>query len=211
MFSAGGGVDRVIVAARRARRSEPALEGSVAESLLNSLDVPVSVVGRQVYPATLANHGAGRVLLALSLNAFSRGYVDFACGLARARRARVSLLHVLHTRGMSEPGRELAHNAARMCMAALAATQSGLCPQAEIAVREGDTVSQMLEEAVCPSRDLIILGSSPALVESHGPQESIVHRVIAETRCPVMILKPQHSISVQPSAQLPEVRTGSLN
>jgi nucleotide-binding universal stress UspA family protein len=199
------------VATRSVRRGEPALERSVAESLLTSLNVPVSVVGRHVYPGELIDRGAGRVLLALSLNAFSRGYVDFACGLARARRAHVSLLHVLHTRGITEQGSKRAHNAARMCMAALAATQSGLCRQPEIAVREGDTVGQILEEAVCPGQDLIILGSSPALLESRGPHDNIVSRVIAETRCPVMILKPQDSISVLTADQQPELRTGSLN
>jgi nucleotide-binding universal stress UspA family protein len=205
------GVERVIVGTSGGRPPGHALENSTAANLLTSLDVPVCVVGRNVYPGMFTDHGPDRVLLALSLNSYSRGYVDFACGLAEACRARLSLLHVLDNGGLSEDQREQRHHAARMRLAALAATQSRLWRQPEIAVRQGDTVSQILEEAVYPNRDLIILGSSSARTGPRASEDSVVHRVISEARCPVMILQPPAAVSAQPVIEASELRTGSLN
>lgn len=179
-------VDRVIVAARSHAGSSD--RPSVAEELMTSVDVPVCVLGRHICPSPWAAHGPMRILLPLSLDADQPSNLGFACRLAEAHRARLSLLHVLDPAGMTEREREQAQTAARMRMAALSARETLSCPT-EIVVREGDIAGQIIEETVCPNRDFVILGTSALSVAPHVQESSIVRRVIAESRCPVITLR----------------------
>lgn len=203
-------VDRVLVAPRRVSLTQDTARPSVAETLIATLDVPVFVIGRNVYPTSFADHPDGRILLALSLRSDRPDYLDFACGFALERRARLTLLHVLDVSGLNESQREQSRIHARTRLAALAASETGLSCTPDIAIREGDPARGIIDEGVCPSRDFIILGSSSLSPHSWGRGAHIVHRVIAEARCPVITLKPIAASGIRSMPVRPESRTGTL-
>lgn len=181
------GVDRVYVSARSHPDAIAPHAVSLAEKLIASLAAPVCVVGNHVHANAGSDLIPGRVLLALSLRSFQSEYVNFACGVARARRARLTLLHVLDRSCASD--RQRARDAARLRLAALVASHGDLPWPADIDVREGDPSALIVEEAICPFRDLIILGSSSLQPSGAGQKSSVIHRVIVEARCPVITLK----------------------
>lgn len=203
-------VDRVIVAARDNRRRGPSIRRSVADRLIAALQVPVCVVSGQVCPETLHEPTGGRVLLPLSLHSVRREYVDFACGIARARRSRLTMLHVIDPSSVTERQREYLHDASRLRLAALAATHEELLWRPDVAVREGDAAAEIVEEAACPVRDLIILGSSS--LTANRQVSGVIERVIAASRCPVITLRsPASMATADPDATWSEQKTGSLN
>lgn len=205
-------VDRVIVAARSGLRQEPSSGRSVAEHLMASLPVPVCVVGSRSCPEMPHDAAVGRVLLALSLRSVRKEYVDFACGVAQARHARLTLLHVIDPSSVGSHERARAHKPVRLRLAALAATHDELPWRPDIAVREGDPAVQIVEEAACPFRDLILLGSSSLKPFPQGRESNLIDRVIAETRCPVLVLKPGvAAVRAEPAAEWQQLKTGSLN
>jgi nucleotide-binding universal stress UspA family protein len=203
-------VDRVIVAARDYRGRESSHRRSVADCLMALLPVPVCVVTSHVCPGDLHEPAGGRVLLPLSLHAVRREYVDFACGVARARGARLTLLHVVDPSRGTERERAMAKDTARLRLAALAATHEDLVLRPDIEVREGDPATQIVEEALCPFRDVIILGSSSLTAKQQ--QSGILARVLSEARCPMMTLKPPATVPRLELAPVwAELKTGSLN
>lgn len=205
-------VDRVIVAARSGLRLEPSSGRSVAEHLMASLPVPVCVIGSRSCPEMPHDAAMERVLLALSLRTDRKENVDFAFGVARARNARLTLLHVIDPSSVGSHERARAHEPIRLRLAALAATHDELSWQPDISVREGDPALQIVEEAACPFRDLIILGSSSLTPFPQGRESNLIDRVIAETRCPVLVLKPPvGAVRAEPVIEWQALKTGSLN
>jgi hypothetical protein len=62
-----------------------------------------------------------------------------------------------------------------------------LCPM-EVAVREGDPAEAILKFDATRQHDLIIMGGPSRDTLPHIYRDGVVHSVIAEARCPVMVL-----------------------
>jgi nucleotide-binding universal stress UspA family protein len=204
-------VDRVFVASR-GRAAGASAGPCVAEELASALAIPVCVVSSQADPAAMSGARASRVLLALSLRSMRREYVDFAFGVARARGARLTLLHVLEGSSIRERHRASAHDRAMLRLAALAATCDARPRGTDLVVRDGDPAAQIVEQAGCPFQDLIVLGSSSLRSSSAMLGANILRRVIAEARCPVITLKPPIAeFRAEPDPEWPILRTGSFD
>lgn len=201
-------VDRVIVAVRNSRVPGQSLIGSVAENLILALDLPVFVIGRHVDPLPSGKVLSGRILLPVSLRHDCSPIIDFACRLARQSHSRVALLHVLNPSNIDADERDRAYASARMRLAAIAAPHSGLPSPIEIVLREGNIARAIVEEAVCPHRDFIVLGSS-SLSRGSDPLNSIVHQVVGEARCPVITLRSPLAAGSQPAFELSELSARS--
>ena len=106
-------VDRVIVGTRYASGVARLVEPSVAEELIATLEPPVCVIGRRAHARQAYGTSLGNVLLATSLHSQHSLSADFASTLAELNESRLTLLHVLDTKGMGEQERELARLAAR--------------------------------------------------------------------------------------------------
>lgn len=183
------GADRVLVTTRTVPDDYDSGELPIAEHLLDRLDVPLYVLGpfARSYPETGPQDG--RILLPLSLRHDRLDYLKFASGLAREMCSRLALLHVVSTAGISLPQRDQLLVKARTHLAALAASESDSLFPIEVLVREGEVVRSIVEEAMCPHRDLIVLGTRIR----HGPlapRSAVAHDVIQAARCPVVTLKP---------------------
>jgi nucleotide-binding universal stress UspA family protein len=181
-------VDRVIVATRSAIGVARLVGRSVAHELMSALDVPVCVVGRRTHPGAARETPLGRVLLATSLHPGSSLLTSVANAVAKSNNSHLTILHVLDTAGMDRQQREIARLTAQRKLSALLHYEAEQRSQAVILIREGDTARCILDEAGSMSQDLVILGSPRPSTVSYLPFDSIVHRVLLESRCPVLLV-----------------------
>lgn len=191
------GADRVLVADRVCSVESSSGETTV-QRLLRTLDLPLFVLGPHASSIPEADVADGRILLPLSLRHDRPEYVAFGSRLAREICSRLTLFHVIDTSHMTERQRQQVHTNAYTQLAALAATESNPLFPIEILVREGDVVQAIVEEAVCPHRDLIVLGTGPVHY-GVATRNGVVRQVIANARCPVVALKPQHTADAKSS------------
>jgi nucleotide-binding universal stress UspA family protein len=182
-------VDRVIVATRSMSGVARLIEGSVAEKLIDVLEVPVCVIGRRTRAAAAFGAPLKRVLLATSLHSTSSMLASFASALSEVNHAHLSLLHVLVSDGMSEQQFEVAQLAARRQLSTLVPIEATHRFQPLLLVREGDPATIILEEAGLLSPDIVILGSPHSSTASRLLSSSVVRRVIVESKCPVIAIR----------------------
>ena len=182
-------VDRVIVATRDISGVARLIDEAVAEKLVEFLDVPVCIVGQRTHTRAASVAHLGRILLATSLHSTSSMLADFASGLAEANQAHLTLLHVLGSKGMSEQQHEMARLAVRRRLAALVPNEARHRFQPLLLIREGDPASIVIENTGSLSPDLVILGAPHSSRASRPLSSSILRRVVAESRCPVITLK----------------------
>lgn len=191
------GADRVLVSARKLSNGADSSEASVAERLLGKVDVPVFVLGPAASCLADGEPVDGRIVLALSLrHDRSVDFVNFGSRLARERRSRLALLHVVHVAGMTEQQRQQAYLRARTQLAALAAAEPNPQFPIEILVREGGVVESIVDEARCPLRDLIVMGTGKARGGA-AARMGVIHQVIATAGCPVVVLNSQHDAETE--------------
>jgi nucleotide-binding universal stress UspA family protein len=213
-FLLSGDTAEQIAALARAKNAGRILVGayrdrgrSLAQRLMASMEIPVFVLGPQVTPFPSGDAHEGRILLPLSLRHERPAYLRLAARLARETGARVALLHVIEAEGMTDAERQREQMRTRMQLAALAATEKGLRYPIEIVVREGNVARAIVEEAMCPHRDYILLGSGSLRAEDG--KQGIVQQVIERARCPVITVKPDVGRVI--GLELSESRTGTLN
>jgi nucleotide-binding universal stress UspA family protein len=184
------GVDRVIVASGSTRGVERLLLGSAAEELATALDVPVCIVGPCAYPGRGHDAGPVRILAATLLEPASLLCAHFAVVYAKAHQGCLTLLHVLDSEKVHAQLRKNAILAAERELRVCLPRQEGdKCP-ADIAIREGDPATEILQAACSLSPDFIILGSPREATVSRILCDSVIHRVVREARCPVITIKP---------------------
>ncbi len=182
-------VDRVIVAARNISGVARLIEGSVAERLVDVLEVPVCIIGRCTRAAAAFGNPLERVLLATSLHSTSSLIASFASALAEVSHAHLTLLHVHVSEGMSEQQFEVVELAARRRLSALIPNEARHRLHPLLLVRKGDPATIILEEAGSLSPDIVILGSPHSSTASRPFSSSVVHLVALESKCPVITIK----------------------
>jgi nucleotide-binding universal stress UspA family protein len=188
------GVERVLVAARSARGVERLLMGSPAEELAAVLDIPVCIIGQGAHPGPHLEIPPGRILVATSFRPGSSLCVSFACAFAEAHHARLTLLHVLESArlcgGSQYVEAQVATGAARQKLSdGIPGLFRERC-EIDLEVRVGDPAAEILEVAGSTRYDFIILGSPPASIVSRILGSSVIHRVVSEANCPVIMVKP---------------------
>lgn len=182
------GVDRVLVAMQGGRDGRKFSERAIAEEMLPALGVPVCVIGRGVSPNSQKEKPAGRITLALSLRSDCEAPLGFACRLAQEHHAHLTVMHVFGYRNRDSNiiDRTPMEVASRLPAEMLREAELQ-CPL-EITVREGDAASEILKYDACTNQDFIVLGSPGAPSAVASASASVVHRVVSEARCPVIIL-----------------------
>jgi nucleotide-binding universal stress UspA family protein len=90
---------------------------------------------------------------------------------------------------MSEQQFEVVQLAARRRLSALVPNEARHRLQPLLLVREGDPATIILEEAGSLSPDIVILGSPHSSTASRLFSSSVAHRVVLESKCPVMTIK----------------------
>ncbi len=159
-------VDRVIAGTRHASAVARLVEPSVAEELIATLEVPVCMIGRRTHPKVGCSIALGNVLLAASLRSANPQLAAFASTLAEMNNARLTLLHVLDTKGMDEQELQMARFAARQKLSALIPSGARHKYPPVFLIRDGDPATAILHEAGHFSEGVLVLGSSIILTDS---------------------------------------------
>jgi len=182
--------DRVFVAIRNTTGVARLIGASVAEELISGLEVPVCTIGRRMNPDALRDTQPGRILLATSLHPGSFVVAELASALAEVNHSQLIMLHVLDTQGMRRQQRDLAWVMAQDRLSALAANPASQGVHVVSNIREGDAATTILGEAGSMPQDLVVLGSPHRSRVSWILGTSVVHRVVAEAKCPVITIRP---------------------
>jgi nucleotide-binding universal stress UspA family protein len=182
-------VDRVIAAMRYASGVERLVEPSVGEELIAALDIPVCIIGRLAHPGPACGTPLGRILMATALDSMSSTLGSFASTLAELNHSRLNLLHVIDTEGMSDQQRELARMVARRKLASLIPREARHRHEPTLLIRDGDPGTVILDESGSLPQDVVILGKPRSSIVSRLLTNSVVHRVVIESQCPVITIK----------------------
>jgi nucleotide-binding universal stress UspA family protein len=197
LFVKSKSVDRVIVATRSMSGVARLIQGSVAEKLIDVLEVPVCVIGRRTLAPSAFGTPLGRVLMATSLHSTSSMLASFASALAEVNHAHLTLLHVLVSEGMSEQQFEVTQLATRRRLSALIPHEARHRFSPLLLIREGDPATSILEEAGSLSADIVILGSPHSSTASRLFSSSVALRVVLESKFPVITIKSLPGSSVE--------------
>jgi nucleotide-binding universal stress UspA family protein len=184
-------VDRVIVSARNATGVERLIGGSVAEALISGVEIPVCTIGRQMRPPLTCGTPPERILLAASLQPDSSMLANFASTLAELHQSHLTLLHVLEAAGTTREERELARFMARQKLSGLIPREARHRQHPAFLIPDGDPTKVIPDAVSSMSQDLVILGGPYPSLFSWILGTSVVHRVIAEAKCPVITIKSQ--------------------
>ncbi len=195
-------VDRVIISSRNLSGVERLMECSAMERLIDILNIPVCIVGPRAQIRTKDDTHIGRILFAASLHSTSSRVSKFASAIAEVNHAHLTLLHVLSTRGMNERQHELTRLAAWQRLASLIPNKEKHRFQPLLLIRDGDPATAIVEGADSLLEDLVILGTPRSSRSPELRSHTVVHRVVAESQCPVITVNSDSPALVQDKHEL---------
>jgi len=179
--------DRVIISAPRERSRLAQGSDYIAQELIDALDIPICVVGRQVPILPRYQRPTRRITLMVSLSAHDEIPIAFASRFAQENRSQLALMHVYPKR--TDRARAADHTVSnlisRLPKGALREAEQ-ICT-VELVVREGDPAEQILKYDASVNQDSIIL--APPRVDSaigFGPDS--VDAILRQAGCPVFIV-----------------------
>jgi nucleotide-binding universal stress UspA family protein len=157
--------------------------GSVTESVLRQVKVPILTVGPQV-KLSAAGKRIRRILCPVDYSDLSRAAFAHAVALSQKLQAQLVVVHVLEAGGVvDEAGRTLCDW--------VPADVRQRCSAKEVVGRD-ERAHQILEEVKSFGADLLVIGASPRDVLNAVLFGSTTERLIRNTPCPVfsVIRKP---------------------
>ena len=181
--------DRLIVGSHGKAKYHHHILGSIAESLLHRIEVPVLAVGPKAAPINSANKEQIHILFAAALDHNSQRLAEFALNVAEHREAKLTLLHVLQNVVPGHPTTVSACGYAnRMLQDLLTIKHVRKCtPVCEVAY--GQPGESILAYAKHHDTDLILLGASAHSAFNPRFMPGVAYRVLCEAHCPVLVLK----------------------
>jgi nucleotide-binding universal stress UspA family protein len=182
-------IDRLILGTRSHTALGRVFLGSVADELLDTLEVPIYVVGPLVRLPPSPGQQPKSILFASSLHRGGGKTARFAVELAAGSQSHLTLLHVIRagnaSLGVHSPKRELKKSK----LLDLLRAESQLHFPVATEIREGDPAEAIVAEAKEVAADLILLGASSSSKASRLICPAVTHRVIAESTVPVLTIR----------------------
>jgi len=183
-------IDRIVMGTHSPGPISKLLVGSVAEAVLRTASVPVSIVGPD------AADGAGRIyatrtiLCAVSLRETCHVVAAFAAELAAQHSARLILQHVIRPQERAEvlDSHSVEQIEAEMFSLVPVELQDKIAIQTIVA--HGDPTEELLYQSRTQQADLVVLGAQGASVFAAITRYGVVYKVLAHSRCPVITLSP---------------------
>jgi nucleotide-binding universal stress UspA family protein len=181
--------DMLILGTACLRGMERWLVGSVADTVLRSVSIPVATVGPRARRAAASGRPVQSILFAASLNANSAKAANIALQWTERVHGHLTLLHVpahddrAYTQP-SQPTKSQSETCADKLRSLVPAEafQKGLV---DAQLRWGRPSHEILAAATAASADLVILGAAHSPLLGRLAPEGTLHRVLAEARCPV--------------------------
>jgi nucleotide-binding universal stress UspA family protein len=183
-------IDRIVMSTHSPGPIGKLLVGSVAEAVLRSASVPVSIVGPEVIRDTYHNVAGRIILCSIGTHKSSRVVAHFAAELAARHKASLILQHVI-------PPQESAEHLAGRTLGQIESELPSLLPpslQHKVDVRSravlGDPTEELLYQGRAHHANLIVLGAQGASRFAAITRAGILYKVLAFAQCPVITLSP---------------------
>lgn len=142
-------------------------------------------------------HFIRRILFPLSLDPGFEGRLHLACRMARSNGATLSILHVFREScAIPAPERSPVYVHSRLPLRSL--RLSGLLCPMEVCIRSGDPAETILQFQEKGAHDLIFMRGPRCFSGSQVPIGGVSHRIMAEARCPVILVRDCPRASDQP-------------
>lgn len=184
------GAERVIMGTHGRGRVGQLVLGSVAKSLLRSLEVPIFAVGPHVRtPEAFAT--PRRILHPVSLRGFYRENVEIVRRLAEFYRAELILMHSIEPDSSEVKAGAHDLNWAKRQLDASVEDPSAMIVELRTHVSYGEVIGEIIECASSFEADWIVLGWNEKRANP-GFAESAAYRVMGAASVPVLTL-PHHS------------------
>jgi len=180
------------------RGMEKWLAGSVADTVLRSVSIPVLTIGPHARRAAASGRPIQSILFAASLNASSAKAAEISRQWAERLHGHLTLLHVVPEEVKARLAKQQLPNLCEQKLRSLLPEevfQSGLVG---VQIRTGNPCREIL--AAAAHADLLILGAEHPPMLGRLAREGTLHRVLSEAHCPVASFhhdraKPSTSVS----------------
>jgi nucleotide-binding universal stress UspA family protein len=177
-------VDLIVVGTSNRAGLSKLILGSVAEQVIREAPCPVLTIGPRV--VTEASAGITSIVLATDFSPGSQRAADFAVSLAHEYQAHLTLVHVVE--GILRDSPHLAIRVTEQRLLDLVPPEPELVYEPEVLVEMGPVAERIFGIATDLSADLIVMGARGigAFAETASHFGSIVHKVVAHAKCPVL-------------------------
>lgn len=181
------GATRLIMGTHGRGKAQQFVLGSIAQTLLRSMDVPVFTVGPHAHDSRQAL--PRQILHPVSLVGNYQGAAQLAINIAEAYQAELTLLHVNSSAQRNNNSHHPHAYSGDQIMEAIAAlVPPSLKTSLQVSVKTGHVVGEILNAATEMKADWIVLGVDGDL--PYWPlQDSTAYKVVAAAHCPVLSLR----------------------
>lgn len=183
-------VDRVVMGVRTPGPVGRLLVGSVAETLLRTADVPVTIASSYLAEGTYRDLLTRTILCAVSRHRSSEMAARFAAELAARLGARLILQHVISPQ-------ESAGRLSSVALTRLERELFGMIPAAiraklnlETMATLGDPTEELLYQSQVQHANLIVMDAHNATHFAAVSNANVIYKVLAYAHCPVITLSP---------------------
>jgi len=180
------GIDLVVAGTHGRRGVQRLLLGSTSEMVLHNAPCPVLTVGPNVEVPRLFSLNLETIMFATDLGEQSQHVLGYALSLAREKRARLMLLHVLPEESRDYPDRLRVLNFVLNQAEQLLPLQAHEWCKPEFAVDAGPTAEQIVRHAQNEHADLIVMGRGRSENFNLKGSPGVTHKVICAAPCPVL-------------------------
>jgi len=156
--------------------------------LFASLAVPILIFNARTNVNGWNGSKFRKILLPITFGPDVGFQLRFACRFARRYHGRVTVLHVFENRETDEQCWARTPVAVEAKLPITELKQEGILCSMEVAVCEGYPARQILNFHERKPHDLIIMGGRHHRDSVRGPGHGVAEAVIAEARCPVLII-----------------------
>jgi len=180
--------DRVLVSAPLDK--DPSAHKSVADRIIDDLEIPVCVVGRDLSLFSRYQRPSRRITLALSLHGRNEIPIAFSSRLAQENHSQLTIMHVFPKGTGNRRRMEEMQTSFVSCLPSVILKEAQLLCPVGIAIREGDPTAEILNYEAQLNQDFLVLAPSRE-GDLIGLGVGAVRRIIREARCPVIVLGEQ--------------------
>ena len=180
-------VDQVMISGSFSLFRWNPVSGSTGLRILQSVRVPVMMLGNRTAPSPVCGRKIRRVLAPISFTGDLRPQLRLACLLARQHGARLTVLHVFapEDSGSSNQLRTPVAVGARLPLVELA--REGFLYPLQVSIAQGSPEGAILDALDKDAHELLIMGGPGRVESAWAYRRAVAPAVIAEARCPVLI------------------------
>jgi nucleotide-binding universal stress UspA family protein len=183
-------VDRVIVGVHTPGPIGKPLIGSVAETLLRSSDVPVTIVGPYLATGNYRDFLTRTILCVVTAHRSSEVVAHFAAEIAAHHKARLVLLQVIAPQESESvlAGRSLGRLELELLEKVPVRLRARLSVEAVAAL--GDPTEELLYQSQVLCANLVVMDAHNATHFAAVSNANFLYKVLAYAECPVITLSP---------------------